>query len=98
MIKPPIQPDTVGIGVASDHSVAVAKPNQNSGLRTGFSRKETRTRRVVLASGMALLGLYLACFDWQQLHVLPGVDGKLDYVNSILFSAQEAYVPWRLLQ
>ena len=93
MIKPPIQPDKEGFGTASDYSVAIARPNVDSAQRTGFSRKEVRTRRSVLASGVALLGLFLACFDWHLLHSLSSVDSKLEYMNHVLFSAQDFYCP-----
>ena len=92
-IKPPIQPDRLGFGVASDHSVAIAKPNCDSARRTGFSRKEVRTRRAVLASGVALLGIFLATFDWSCLYSILGVDCKLEYMNHVLFSAQDAFCP-----
>ena len=93
VILPPIQPDVAGRGAASDHSVPIVRPNKDSANRTGFSRTEARTRRVVLASSLALLGMFLATFDWQAMHSLPGVDAKLDHVNSVLFSAQEYYCP-----
>ena len=46
-ILPPIQPDSKNYGKPSDHSVAVARPNVDRGTRTGFSRTETRTRRII---------------------------------------------------
>ena len=73
-ILPPIQPDVQGNGEPSDHSVAVAKPNLDRSCRTGFSRTEVRSRRVVLASSVALLGIFLACFDWHIRHPLRRVD------------------------
>ena len=82
-----------GYGVASDHSVAVARPNLDPAYRTGFSRTEVRSRRVVLASSVALLGMFLACFDWQLLHSLQGVDSKLEYMNAVVFSAQDQFCP-----
>ena len=93
VILPPIQPDVVGNGVPSDHSVAIARPNVDKGSRTGFSRKEVRTRRVVLTSSLALLGMFLATFDWSGLYSLPGVDSKLLYMNEVLFAAQDHFCP-----
>ena len=58
------EPDTVGQGVASDHSVPIVRPNVDPSSRTGFSRTEVRTRRVVATSGLVMFGLFIACFDW----------------------------------
>ena len=63
VILPPVQPDKVGVGSPSDHSIAIARPNSDNAMRTGFSRTEVRTRRAVLASGIALLGMFQACYD-----------------------------------
>ena len=93
VILPPIQPDVVGVGRPSDHAVAVARPNVDSAFRTGFLRKETRTRRSMSLSNLALLGLFLANFNWSELAGVSGTDEKLSYVNNVLFSAQEAYCP-----
>ena len=86
-------PSNLGHGRPSDHSVAIARPNVDAAMRTGFSRSEKRTRRAVLASGVALLGLFLACHDWTNLHNLQGVDAKLEYVNHTLLTAQDHYCP-----
>ena len=66
-ILPPIQPDSSDVGAPSDHSVAVARQNIDKAKRTGFSRCELRTRRVMTASNLALLGLFLASFSWSDL-------------------------------
>ena len=68
VVLPPIQPDRVGYGVASDHSVAIVRPNSDKAFRTGFCRKVVRTRRSVLASSLAMLGLFLATFNWTSFH------------------------------
>ena len=93
VIRPPVQPDKVGQGSASDHAVAVAHPNIDKGKKTGFSRKVVKERRVVQASSLALLVLFLATFDWTDLGMLGGVDAKLSYVNQVLFSAQDTFCP-----
>ena len=87
VILPPIQPDVEGVGRPSDHSVAVAKPNTNPALRTGFSKTEVRKRRVMTASNLAKLGLFLLSFNWICLSQVVGTDRKLDMVNRVsLFS------------
>ena len=62
-VLPPVQPDVEGNGRPSDHGVVIARPNQDKSKRTGFSRKQTRSRRLVSASNVARLALFLACFD-----------------------------------
>ena len=68
-----MQPDVVGVGHASDHSIAIARQNLDKALRTGFSRTEIRSRRVVMASSLAMLGLFLLSFNWQVLYGLRRV-------------------------
>ena len=92
-ILPPIEPDTKNYGKPSDHSVAVVRPNVDRGARTGFSRTETRTRRVMTATNVMRMALFLACFSWTSLYSLKGVDSKLDYVESVLFAAQDSFCP-----
>ena len=78
VVLPPLQPDRPGHGAPGDHSVPVARPNLNSALRTGFSRTETRTRRIVTASGLALMCLYLATMDWSAMHAAVGADANVE--------------------
>ena len=73
--------------------VAIAKPNRDSGNKTGFSRTETRSRRIVKATNLAMIGLFLTCFDWRLLHLATGVNAKLEYVEDVLFRAQDLYCP-----
>ena len=63
-ILPPIQPDVVGHGTQGDHFVPIARPNRDKARRTGFARSEVRSRRVVTASNVAALGLFLATISW----------------------------------
>ena len=83
----------MGVGSPSDHCVAVASPNCDKSARTGFTRKETRFRRAVTVSRLAMLGLFLSSFDWSGLCGVDGTNQKLDLVNEVLFSAQEAFCP-----
>ena len=92
-VLPPIQPDCVGVGRPSDHSVAVARPNTDKSARTGFQRKETHTRRAVTLSSLAMLGLFLASFDWTGSIGVNGTNEKLSIVNDVLFNAQDAFCP-----
>ena len=92
-VHPPIQPDKVGFGSPSDHKIAIARPNTNKACRTGFSLVVKRTRRVATASAIAMLGVFLACFDWIGLHALGSVHSKLEYMEQVLFNAQEVYCP-----
>ena len=93
VIRPPIQPDQICYWAAGDHSVAGAQPNTDKANRTGFSRKVVRTRRAVLKSSLALLGFFLATYNWSGLHCLKGADAKLFYLNEVLFSAQDCFCP-----
>ena len=63
VIRPLIQPDVPGQGVASDHFVALAFPNKDLSHMTGFSRKETRQRRNLPTSNLIGLTFFFACFD-----------------------------------
>ena len=45
------------------------------------------------ASNLALLGFFLMSFNWSQLTRVEGVNQKLDLVNYVLFSAQDAFCP-----
>ena len=42
---------------------------------------------------MALLGLFLATFDWSGLHAAVGADAKLEVFNQVVLDAQEKYCP-----
>ena len=83
----------MGMGRPSDHAVAIARPNYDKSARTGFSKKVTRTRRAVTLSSLAMLGLFLANFDWSMLIGVNGTDEKLSIVNDVLFSSQDAFCP-----
>ena len=73
----PIQPDVVGHGFSSDHSVPLARPNRDKARCTGF----------------AALGLFLATINWALLYNTNGVDAKLEVVNAILFYTQDVFCP-----
>ena len=70
VVLPPLQPDDVRQGRPSDHAVAIARPNIDKGSRRGFLRKVTRSRRVLTASNVAMLGLFLLSFNWVPSHKL----------------------------
>ena len=91
VIRPPIQPDVPGQGVASDNSVAVAFPNKDKSRMTGFSRKEIRQRRNATTSNLIGLAFFFACFNWRALHSLAGADAKLQYFENVAFPAQDFY-------
>ena len=63
VIRPLIQPDVPGQGVASDHFVALAFRNKDMSRMTGLARKETRQRRNVTTSNHIGLTFFFACFD-----------------------------------
>ena len=92
-VLPPVQPDVEGHGKPSDHAVVIARPNMDKSRRTGFARTETRRRRLVSASNVARLVLFLACFDWRVIYNLRGVDAKLAYFQEVVFPAQELFCP-----
>ena len=50
------------------------------------------------ASGLAMLGVFLACFDWRFIHQVAGVDAKLVSVEEVLFLAQDSYCPVETFQ
>ena len=98
VILPPIQPDVVGRGAISDHSVPLVRPNKDKANRTGFARTEVRRRRSVAASCVAALGLFLATTNWGFLYNTKGVDAKLDVVNYLFAYAQDTFCPMEELK
>ena len=62
-------------------------------MRTGFARKETRTRQPITLTSLALLGIFLLGFNWSLLSNLEGVNKKLGLVNEVLFAAQDSFCP-----
>ena len=93
VVLSPLQPDDVRQGRPSDHAVAISRPNVDKGSRSGFLRKVTRSRRVLTASNVAMLGLFLLSFNWAALSQFYDVNQKLDVVNGVLYEAQEAFCP-----
>ena len=89
VILPPIKPDITGHGHASDHAVAVAKPNLDKSRQTGFSRVVNQTRRLLSAKNLLALSFYLACLNWQSLYDAPGVDAKLEVFEEVTHIAQD---------
>ena len=92
-VGPPIGPDVAGVGTASDHAVAVARPVVDRGSRRGISRYTVRKRRVVTAGTLLSLGICLAVFDWKLLYDANGIDAKVDYFNHSINEVIDKYCP-----
>ena len=45
------------------------------------------------ATNLQMLRCFLLSFDWSGLTTVEGTDAKLNLVNCVLFSAQEAFCP-----
>ena len=92
-IHPPVQPDVEGTGQPSDHKVAISCPNSDKSRRTGFSRRVTRSRRVVSAPNLLGLAFFFACFDWRAMYSATNVDAKLAILEDVMFPAQDYFCP-----
>ena len=93
IILPPIKPDVLGHGSASDHAVAVAKPNIDKSRQTGFSRVVMKTRRLLSAKNLIAMAFFLGCINLHPLYAAPGVDAQLDVFENLVHSAQDYFCP-----
>ena len=93
IIGTPIGPDVAGVGVPSDHKVAIARPIADAGCRTGLSRYAWRIRRTLTAGSLMMLSICLATMDWAPMYDAGGIDSMVDILNNTIEQAVNQYCP-----